>query len=121
MSNLKVQLKDGNNNLFPIPMLAKVDRDNILFSVEYPSGTGIIQRTTYTAIEDCFIWFGVCIVTNSVEYNIVLNGEAMYNYIQPAYTDNYVRSFIYPLRKGDVIEFNDGTYDEYVSVYGVKY
>ena len=44
MDNLKVLLKDGDNQLFPIPDLIGVDVNNIIAT---------LSSNEYTALEDC--------------------------------------------------------------------
>lgn len=96
MANQIVQLKDGENNLFPNSNMIGIDYNNII------SGH---PRKTYTAIQDCFI-FG----TGD-------NGEGLY--IDSHYVFYGPCGFTFLLKKGQKVSMDGHCEIQYV--YGLKY
>lgn len=102
MANYKVQLKDGNNNLYPNPNFIGIDTSNII-----ATGSGTSSGITYTAVQDC--------VAVPAGANIKINGVAI--------SGASLRIYPIALKKGDVF-FVGGIPSQFGSeykIYGLKY
>ena len=106
MSNMKVQLKDNGNNLFPNPNLVGIDTTNLIASFG--------DTFTYTATKDCFAIFSG--IRGSVKINgVKLVPDDFYNASAPL-----IECF---LKKGDIVSGNycPNAAQGYCKVFGLKY
>lgn len=103
MANIKSQLKENGNNIFPNPNFVGIDIDNLLYQ-------STALTIDYTCQQDCWV---LCSVGNV--YFLIVDGKDLTSH--NVWTNT--KLFPLPLKKGQHI-FSQNNEANYF-VYGLKY